>query len=59
MSKVAVITGGSRGIGRAVASRLGAEGYVVTVGYFGGRDTAEETARAVEAAGGRAIVVVR
>ncbi|WP_197381763.1 SDR family NAD(P)-dependent oxidoreductase [Mycolicibacterium mengxianglii] len=59
MSKVAVITGGSRGIGRAVASRLGAEGYAVTVGYFGSRDTAEETARAVEAAGGRAIVVVR
>jgi len=52
-----VVTGGSRGIGRAVATRLGADGHAVAVVYSGGRDAAEETARAVDAAGGRAIVV--
>ncbi|WP_432968292.1 SDR family oxidoreductase [Dactylosporangium sp. CA-233914] len=55
MSRVAVVTGGSRGIGRAVAQRLGRDGQAVVVGY--GRSDAEARAAvaAIEAAGGRAV----
>ncbi|RZS89451.1 3-oxoacyl-[acyl-carrier protein] reductase [Motilibacter rhizosphaerae] len=55
--RVAVVTGGSRGIGRAVVERLAREGYAVVVGYAGRKDAAEEVAGAVLAAGGRAISV--
>ena len=52
--KVALVTGGSRGIGRAIALELGRAGAQVVVGYRTGRDEAEEVAgeisgRAVEA----------
>jgi 3-oxoacyl-[acyl-carrier protein] reductase len=50
--KTALVTGGSRGIGRAIALELGRAGATVVVGYRGGRDEAEAVAAAV---GGRAV----
>lgn len=55
--RVAVVTGGSRGIGRETAGRLAADGYAVVVGYAGNRDLAEAAVKGVTAAGGRAIAV--
>ncbi|MEU1662092.1 SDR family oxidoreductase [Streptomyces sparsogenes] len=56
-SRVAVVTGGSRGIGRETVSRLAADGYAVVVGYAGNRALAEAAVQEVTAAGGRAIAV--
>lgn len=54
--RVAIVTGGSRGIGRRTVGRLAADGYAVVVGYAGNQ--AEAEAAAEEAvAGGRAITV--
>ena len=55
--RVAVVTGGSRGIGREVVSRLAADGYAVVIGYAGRKDLAEEAVAEVEAAGGQAVAV--
>jgi len=55
--KVALVTGASRGIGRAIALRLGREGAAVVVNYSGNLEAARETVAAVEAAGGRAVPV--
>lgn len=55
--KVALVTGASRGIGRAVAERLGKEGALVVVHYGKSKSSAEETVAAVEAAGGKAFAV--
>lgn len=55
--KTAVITGSGRGIGRAIALELAGHGANIAVNYFRHRERAEQTAAAVEAAGGRAIVV--
>lgn len=55
--KTAIITGSGRGIGRGIALALAARGCNVTINYMRKREAAEETAAAVEAAGGRAIVV--
>src|SRR5208282_2142338 len=55
--KVAVVTGASRGIGRAIAVRLGQDGAAVVVNYSGNQKAALETVAAVEAAGGRAVAV--
>ncbi|MCL6670757.1 SDR family oxidoreductase [Streptomyces panaciradicis] len=52
--RVAIVTGGSRGIGRQVARRLAADGFAVVVGYAGNKDAADEVVQAVEAAGGTA-----
>ncbi len=57
MSKVILITGGSRGIGRATAVLAGARGWSVGVNYVGDAAAAAETVAAVEAAGGRAIAI--
>ncbi len=56
-AKTIVITGGSRGIGAATARLAGARGWSVAVNYAANRTAAEETAAAVEAAGGKGIVV--
>jgi 3-oxoacyl-[acyl-carrier protein] reductase len=52
--KVALVTGGSRGIGRAIAIALGRRGAKVIVNYASREDAARETAAAVAAAGGQA-----
>ncbi|MFG2096097.1 SDR family oxidoreductase [Streptomyces sp. NPDC048612] len=55
--KTALVTGGSRGIGRAVSERLAREGARVGVHYGSDGAAAEETVTAIEAAGGRAFAV--
>lgn len=55
--RVALVTGGSRGIGRAIAERLGADGHRVAVNYRSRRDAADEAVAAVVAGGGEAVAV--
>jgi 3-oxoacyl-[acyl-carrier protein] reductase len=55
--KVAVVTGGGRGIGRAIALRFAAEGADVVVNYRADEPAAQETAAAITAAGRRALCV--
>lgn len=53
--RVAIVTGGSGGIGRASALRLAADGIAVVVHYNANKDRAEETVQAIADAGGRAL----
>ena len=55
--RVALVTGGGTGLGRAVALKLAATGAVVAVNYSRSRDEALATAAEIEAAGGRAITM--
>ncbi|MFE5814445.1 3-oxoacyl-ACP reductase family protein [Streptomyces sp. NPDC056479] len=55
--KVALVTGGSRGIGAATAVRLAREGADVAVTYVNGKDAADEVVRAIEALGRRAVAL--
>ena len=57
MSRVMIVTGGSRGIGAAVARLAGAKGYDVAVNYAQAGDRAEAVAADVEKAGQRAIAI--
>jgi 3-oxoacyl-[acyl-carrier protein] reductase len=55
--KSAIVTGGSRGIGRAIVLRLAGQGADVAFSYRGNQPAAQETAAAVEALGRRALAV--
>ena len=55
--KSALVTGGSRGIGRAIAIKLAAEGAAVAINYAGNAKAAEEVKSIIEAAGGKAMLV--
>lgn len=55
--RVALVTGASRGIGRATALALGAEGASVAVNYRSGRDEAEAVVKKIENLGGRAVAL--
>jgi 3-oxoacyl-[acyl-carrier protein] reductase len=55
--KSAIVMGASRGIGRAVATRLASDGFAVMVNYAGNATKAEEVVAEIKAAGGQAFAV--
>jgi len=56
-NKTAIVTGGSRDIGKAISLKLAAEGANVVVNYFSNAAQGAETVAEIEAAGGKAIAV--
>lgn len=56
-TKVALVTGGSRGIGAAIARKLASEGAAVAITYSASPDRAQQVADAITAKGGRAIAI--
>src|SRR5262245_28290233 len=56
-TRVAIVTGGSRGIGRAISERLAADGHAVVVNYVSNTAEADQVVDQINAAGGTAIAV--
>ena len=56
-NKVALVTGGSRGIGAAIAKRLAANGAHVAITYTKGADSAASVVKEIEAVGGKALAL--
>ena len=57
MGKTAFVTGGSRGIGRAIVRQLSAEGYAVGINYLQSREQAEALAAGIRQQGGEALAI--
>lgn len=57
VGRAALVTGGSGGIGGAIAARLAEDGFSVVIGYSGNADPAAEVVAAIEAKGGSAVAV--
>ncbi|REH99670.1 SDR family NAD(P)-dependent oxidoreductase, partial [Staphylococcus felis] len=57
MSKVALVTGASRGIGRSIALQLADEGYTVAVNYAGSKDKAEAVVNEIKEKGVDAVAI--
>lgn len=55
--KVAIVTGASRGIGRAIAERLASDGASVVINYARSADEAQEVVKAIEEKGSKAVAV--
>lgn len=55
--KIAIVTGGSRGIGRRIAERLAQQGFIVVIGYRAASTDADAVVSGVEQAGGTARAV--
>jgi 3-oxoacyl-[acyl-carrier protein] reductase len=56
-TKSVIVTGASRGIGRAIAMRLASDGFAVTVNYAGNAAKADEVVDEIKAAGGQATAI--
>ena len=57
MPKTSIVTGASRGIGKAVAKRLARDGFAVVVNYASNAKEADATVAEIKADGGQAIAV--
>lgn len=55
--KVALVTGGSGGIGRVVSLRLAKDGFIVVLNYAGNAEKAEQVANEIKAAGGETLII--